>query len=87
MDEAIEKFCERHSVHGWSEQMKFLNEQWGMFCTWLREEHQPKPLEKQPDTIVMCNLEVVVMPNGEVISLGKTVGWFKDLQKYLTPKQ
>jgi hypothetical protein len=42
---------------------------------------------KQPDKIVVCNLEVLVMPNGEVISNGKLLGWFKELKKYLTLKE
>lgn len=29
------------------------------------------------------HLEVCVMPNGEVICLGKTIGWVKDLGKFL----
>lgn len=37
--------------------------------------------------ITLCELEVVLMPNGEVICSGKTVGWLKDLNKYLTPKK
>jgi len=44
-------------------------------------------MEKQPEEITVCQLEVVLMPNGEIISLGKTVGWFKDYQKFLTPKK
>lgn len=39
-----------------------------------------------PENIVTSNLEVVVMPNGEVICLGKTVGWFDALGKYLSAK-
>jgi len=27
------------------------------------------------------------MPNGEIISLGKTIGYFKDFKKYLTIKE
>ena len=38
------------------------------------------------EKITLCNLEVVVMPNGEIICLGKTIGWVKELGKYLTPK-
>lgn len=41
---------------------------------------------EQPDEIKLCNLEVVLMPNGEVICHGKTVGWFDTLQKYLSIK-
>ena len=47
-------------------------------------------MKEQPKEIIICSLEVVVMPNGEVICLGKTIGktigWFKDLKKYLTVK-
>ena len=40
-------------------------------------------IKKQPEEITVCNLEVVLMPNGEIISLGKTLGWFKDFKEYL----
>ena len=43
-------------------------------------------MKDTPDVPVLCNLEVVLMPNGEVISTGKTLGWFKDFRKYLTIK-
>jgi hypothetical protein len=39
-----------------------------------------------PKEITVCNLEVVVMPNGEVICQGKTVGWFVELKRYLSVK-
>lgn len=42
-------------------------------------------MEKNPGTIVVAKLEVLVMPNGEVICLGKTIGWLSELGKYLTP--
>jgi hypothetical protein len=42
-----------------------------------------KQLINQPKEITNALLGVVVMPNGEVICLGKTVGWFKDLGPYL----
>ena len=41
---------------------------------------------KAPNEITVCNLEVVVMPNGEVICSGESIGWVKRLGKYLTPK-
>lgn len=44
-------------------------------------------MDKQPKEITVCYLEVVLMPNGEIISLGKTVGWFRDYKDYLTPKE
>ena len=31
-------------------------------------------MTKAPDRITLCNLEVIVMPNGEIICSGKTVG-------------
>ncbi len=40
-------------------------------------------IDKLPDKITLCKLECVLMPNGEVISMGKTIGWFKDLKPYL----
>ncbi len=43
-----------------------------------------KFMEKNPEEITVCNLNVVVMPNGEIICKGKTVGWVKDLGEYLT---
>jgi hypothetical protein len=42
---------------------------------------------EQPTEITLCKLEVVVMPNGEVICLGKTIGWFNSLQEFLTVKE
>lgn len=43
-------------------------------------------MDKQPEEITAAYLEVVIMPSGEIISLGKTIGWFKDYQKYLKAK-
>lgn len=44
-------------------------------------------LTRAPKEITVAKLEVVVMPNGEVICLGKTVGWVKELGKYLTEEK
>ena len=44
-------------------------------------------MEKSPDKITLCVLEVVVMTNGEIICEGKTIGWFDKLGKYLTEKK
>ena len=41
-------------------------------------------MDEQPKEITVCNLQVILMPQGEIICLGKTVGWFKNLKKYLT---
>lgn len=41
---------------------------------------------KAPKEITVADLEVVVMPNGEVICGGKSIGWVKVLGKYLTPR-
>jgi len=38
----------------------------------------------QPEEITIAKLEVVIMPNGELINSGKRVGFFKDLKKYLS---
>lgn len=44
-------------------------------------------MTKAPDEITVAHLEVVVMPNGEVICAGRTIGWIKTVGKYLTPKE
>lgn len=47
-------------------------------------------MTQAPKEITPAALDVVVMPNGEVICRGKTVGWVtgKDaLGKYLTPRE
>ena len=43
-------------------------------------------MKKNPKEITPADLDVIVMPNGEVICLGKTVGWVKELGKFLTKK-
>jgi hypothetical protein len=43
-------------------------------------------MEKQPKEITICYLEVVLRPNGEIISNGKTLGLFKDYQEFIIPK-
>jgi len=40
-------------------------------------------MEKVPKGITVCRLQVVVMPQGEIICNGQTIGWFKDLGVYL----
>ena len=35
-------------------------------------------IKEQPKEITECKLGCILMPNGEIISLGKTIGWFKD---------
>lgn len=41
---------------------------------------------KAPDEITLADLECVVMPNGEVICLGKTLGRVGDFGGYLRPQ-
>lgn len=44
-------------------------------------------MEKNPEDIMLAKLEVVVMPNGEIICKGKTVGFVEGengLGKYLS---
>lgn len=38
-----------------------------------------------PAQITVARLLVVVMPTGEVICDGKSLGWVKDLGRFLTP--
>lgn len=46
-------------------------------------------MKKVPEGMKVCLLEVLVMPNGEIICLGKTIGWFEKFKNYLheKPKQ
>jgi hypothetical protein len=44
-------------------------------------------MEKQPDQITLCQLECVLMPQGEIICEGNTIGWFKNFKKHLTVKE
>lgn len=39
-----------------------------------------------PDEITMADLDCVVMPNGEVICLGRTLGWVGDFGEHLRPQ-
>ena len=43
-----------------------------------------KKIKKEP---TICNLEVLLMPNGEIICIGKTLGWFDQFKRYLTTKK
>ena len=43
-------------------------------------------MRQQPDDIVVANLEVIIMPQGDIISNGKILGQFKEFKKYLTLK-
>ena len=44
-------------------------------------------MKDQPKEITSCDLECVLMPNGEILSLGKTIGYFKEYKKYLKIRQ
>ena len=39
-------------------------------------------IKKQPEVITICKLECILMPQGEIIFKGKTIGWFKDAKEY-----
>lgn len=43
-------------------------------------------VDKKPKEMVVCNLEVLLMPNGEIICLGKIIGWFMTMKDYLSEK-
>ena len=42
-----------------------------------------KTLKTPPKNMHLIHLEAVLMPNGEVICNGMTVGWEKELRKYI----
>jgi len=41
-------------------------------------------MKENPKDITLAKLEVVVMPNGEVLFLGDTIGWVDKIGKYLS---
>lgn len=44
-------------------------------------------IEKQPDQITPVLVDAVLMPNGEIIALGKTIGRFGEMQDFVLDKQ
>ena len=46
-----------------------------------------KKLEEQPEEMKVALMEVLIMPNGEVINRGETIGWYDKLVKYLYIKE
>jgi len=41
-------------------------------------------MKKKPKEMTVCKLEVLVMPNGEILCLGKTLGWFQEFKEFLS---
>ena len=44
-------------------------------------------MKKVPEGVTLCNLEVILMPQGGIICNGRTVGSFKQFKQYLTKKE
>lgn len=44
-------------------------------------------MQTNPTEITPCTLDCIVMPNGEIICAGKTIGRVKDIGKYLVIKK
>jgi len=42
-------------------------------------------MNKQPDEMIICALDVLLMPNGEIICKGKRIGFFEKMKEHLTP--
>lgn len=40
-----------------------------------------------PKDLTLCQLEVLVMPNGEILCAGKVIGYFKEFKKYIKTAQ
>jgi len=41
-------------------------------------------MEKNPEEMTLAKLDVLVMPNGEILCEGKTLGWVDSLGKHLS---
>ena len=46
-------------------------------------KYELRQLKELPEEPIICYLEVVVMPNGDIIHLGKIVGQFHNHKKYV----
>jgi len=44
-------------------------------------------IEVAPEEITVAFLEVLIMPNGEIIHEGQSLGWFEQKKKYLFKKE
>jgi hypothetical protein len=44
-------------------------------------------MEEKPETITVCELECMVLPNGEILCKGKTIGYFEEYKEYLKIKE
>lgn len=42
---------------------------------------------KPPKEMMPALLDVLVMPNGEILCCGNTIGWVNEIGKMLTPKK
>jgi hypothetical protein len=56
-------------------------------------DDEPKPATTKPaafrlpDMPTIYNLEVVVMPNGEILCAGRSIGWASKVSQFLTEKK
>ena len=41
---------------------------------------------KIPESITLCTLDIIVMPNGEIICKGIILGWFENFKEYISIK-
>lgn len=39
-------------------------------------------MNKAPEEMTLAKLEVLIMPNGEILCLGKTLGFVTDIEAY-----
>jgi hypothetical protein len=42
-----------------------------------------RTIDKRPEDITAAYVSVALMPNGEVVRLGKTIGRYKDFEGYI----
>ena len=45
-----------------------------------------EPISKQPEDITPVLVDAILMPNGEVMCAGKTIGRFRNIQKFIYKK-
>ncbi len=40
-------------------------------------------IKEQPENLMIVYVEAVLMPNGEIIHSGETIGWYKNCKDYM----
>lgn len=57
-----------------------------VYDNFREKENHYRSILKQPEGITPCYIDALLMPDGEIMCFGKSIGHFKNLQKFLITK-